>query len=132
MGVSEHDVLLALANGGLISIQRSPPNAPTESGIPAFLAHERVRGAPLSRVLAAFRDPQNGGRGNLDAVQAYMFLIGRNECLDGFSPIEVLTGVADIAPEHLEALSFFAQDRAKRVEFIAHLATAWEAKARGW
>jgi hypothetical protein len=132
MGVSERDVLLALANGGLISIQRSPRNAPTESGIPAFLAHECVRGAPLFRVLAAFRDPQNGGHGDLDAVQAYMFLIGRNECLGGLSPIEVRTGATDIAPERLEALSFFAQDDATRVEFIAQLAIAWEAKVRGW
>lgn len=132
MGVSEHDVLQALANGELISIQRSPRNAPTESGIPAFLAHESVRGAPLSRVLAAFRDPQTGGHGNLDAVQAYMFLTGRNELLGGLTPTEVLTGVANIAPEDPDAPNFLAQGHAERVEIIAQVATTWVAALRSW
>lgn len=131
-GTSVQDVQDALACGALIKLASKFPGGRVESGIPAFLAIKELSGAPLERLFAVFRDPEDGQSGAVDGPQAYQFLVAQNNLLGNFTPIEVLTGIANIDPADKEAAEFFAKPKSERFEFVFSLAGATEAAKRSW
>lgn len=117
LGVSEEAVRQRLQAGKLIAILSD--GRERGRGFPVFQAWAGIAGVPLEKVLKAFG--YEGPGKTVDAADAFLFLVSRNDLLGDFTPVEVLTG-AGLFPQDIEAEEFLAKPYQERLAFVISVA----------